>query len=230
MIDLCDYAVKIGEKNADEVEAFWTKKVTSTVKAEMGEISTTLSTGYEGIRIRVVKNKALGSAFSYRLDKDSVNQAIDRALAASRAAGRDNNWDSLPFRGKYPHVVYDPRMEYIGPEDLAIPVLEILRSLPENISVRTLTHETILQERACVNSNGIEHEDRNSQENLALYAVGTLKEGVTPSFQEGSFSRMYNPKPSLLVEEITRKIELFRIREYASPGQQRGKNHFSLEK
>ena len=219
MIDTCEYAVKLGEKSADEVEAFWIKKVSTTVKAEMGEINTTMSTGYQGIRIRVVKNKAVGSAFSSKLDKDSVNQAIDRALAASRAAGRDEYWDSLPFKGKYPHVMCDPRMEYIEPEVLAAPVMEILGSLPDDIRVRSLAHEVILQERGCVNSNGVEHEDKGSQENLALYAVGTLKEGVTPSFYEASFSKVYNPNPSLLVGEVTRKIDLFKNREHASPGQ-----------
>lgn len=220
MIDSCHYAVSVGEKTgADEVEAVWTKKVSTAVKAEMGEISTTLLTESEGIRVRVVKNEALGSAFTYRMDKDSIQEAVDRALAAASATGKDEQWDSLPSQGKYPRVdVWDSKMEDVEPADLAAPVLEILQALPEDIAVRMAAHEAILQQRACVNSNGVEHHDRGTQENFALYSVGTLREGVTPSFYEASFSRVYNPDPTALVDQITHKIDLFKNRETATSG------------
>lgn len=221
MIDLCSYAVTIGERNgADEIEAFWTKKVSTTIKAEMGEISKSLLTGSEGIRIRVVKNKVLGSAFTYRMDKDSVRKAVEKALAASSASLKDENWDSLPSRQKYPQVdAWDATIEEVSPEDLAAPVLDMVQTIPEDILVRLAAHEVILRQSACVNSSGVEHEDRGTQENLVLYAVGTLKEGVTPSFYEASFLREYNPDPHYLVEEITEKISLFKNRETASSGQ-----------
>lgn len=220
MIDLCRYAVSVGErKGGDEVEAVWTEKVSTAVRAELGQVSTVVLTEGEGLRIRVVKDKALASTFTYRLDNRSLEEAVEKALNAAKASKKDENWDSLPLPRKYPRVdAWDPRIETVSSEDLTAPVVDVLGAMPKDIAVHVAAHEVISQRRACVNSRGIEHEDRGTQENFMVQAVGMLKVGVTPRFYEASFSRSYRPNPSRLVEGIVTNVNLFRKLDTAASG------------
>lgn len=221
MIDLCRFAVSVGErKGADEAEAVWTEKVSTAVKAELGQISKVLLTEAEGLRIRVVKDKAMASTFTNRLDDHSLEKAVERALNAAKASKKDENWDSLPLPRKYPRVdLWDPKIETVSSEDLTEPVVEILRAMPKDVRVHAAAHEVIYQKRACVNSRGIAHEDRQTQENFVVQAVGILKEGVTPGFYGASFSREYNPEPSRLVEELVANFTLFKKVDTATSGE-----------
>ena len=77
-MDVCRYAVSAGETcGADEVEAVWTRNITTTVEAECGEISTASKMWNEGLRIRVVQNAALGSVVTYRMDRDAIVWGAD---------------------------------------------------------------------------------------------------------------------------------------------------------
>ncbi|KYK33308.1 MAG: hypothetical protein AYK18_04770 [Theionarchaea archaeon DG-70] len=220
MMDRCEYAVSVGEQQgADEVEAFWTQKVSTAVKAALGEISTAMTTRNEGMRIRVVTNNALGSAFTYRLDKGSIQKTVSKALAASRVSKKDEYWESFPGHQNYSTIdVWDSTMEEVRPEDLTAPVIEILQAVPDPIIVHYAAHEIILHQQACVNSNGVEHEEKGTRENIALRAVGKLGDGVTPSFYKASFSRKYDPAPAPLVEDLIHKITLFKQPDAAVSG------------
>ena len=220
MIDLCEYAVSAGEKaGADEIEAVWSNEVTTLIEAELGEISRASMTVDRGMRIRVIKDKALGSGFTYQLSKPGVIDTVEKALAAARASRKDEHWDSLPQPGRYPSLdAWDPDMATISSEELAEPILEMLQLVPEGIAVHSATNEVVLQERACVNSSGIEHEWKGTVGAVVLEAVGNLEEGVTPEFYEISFLRKYNPNPPNLVESLVKKIDLFRTFNPASSG------------
>ena len=220
MIDLCSYAVSVGEKSgADEIEAVWVKDVSMRIEAELGEISKAAMTRNEGVRIQVIKDKAVSSVFTYQMDKGSLKKAVEKALAAAAASKKDEHWDSLPYPGKYPHVkVWDSAMADASSEDLMEPVAEMLRLVPDDISVFLALNEVYLREKACVNSNGIEHEDRGTLDVVGMAAVGRLEDGVTPAFEKVFFMREYTPDPQKIAEPIIDEINLFKRRETASSG------------
>lgn len=220
MIDLCEYAVSAGEQiGADETEAVWSKEVTTLIEAELGEISKVTKAQNEALRIRVVKNKAVSSVFTYRIDKGGVKKAVERALAAARASKRDEYWDSLPAPGKYPHVEgWDPTMQELDSDDLTQPVTELLTLMPKDVAVHLAANEVILHEKACVSSNGIAHQDKRTVQAFGAEAVGVLDDGVTPSFEEILFLRGYAPDPQKVTDSLVRDIDLFRKREPASAG------------
>jgi PmbA protein len=220
MIDLCQYAVSVGEQGgADEVEAIWVKEITNTIEAELGEISTTSAIRDESMRIRVIKDRALSSMVTYRMNKEGVSTAVERALAAARASKKDEKWNSLPSPGRYPQVpVWDPAMEDIGSDELIRPVLEMLDVIPDDILASFAAHEVVLSQRACVNSCGIEHTDRGTVEEIGMVAVGKLEDSVTPAFFETDFQRTYNPIPQKIAEPLIKNINLFRKTEPATSG------------
>ncbi|KYK33942.1 MAG: hypothetical protein AYK19_12635 [Theionarchaea archaeon DG-70-1] len=219
-MDVCSHAVRVGEKSgADEVEAVWVKDVTTTVEAELGQISKASKVWREGLRIRVIRDEALGSFFTYQMDKNAVKTAVEKALAAAKASKKDEHWDSLPHPGKYSPVdVWDSTMEEMDPRELTEPVCEMIQSLPDDIAVHAALNRITLLQRACVNSNGIEHEDKGTRGRCGMRAVGKLESGVTPVFNEHQFLRTYNPDPQKIVESITTKVNLFRHSDTASSG------------
>jgi PmbA protein len=219
MMDVCAYAVKIGEKIADEVEAVYTKNIDTTIEAELGNISKATKTKNEGLRVRVIKDKAMGSVFTYRTDKTSVKTAIEKAVAAARASKRDEYWDSLPSPRAYQRVdVCDPSLETVDSQALTTPVIDMVNMIPEDIIIAVAFNGVTLFERGCVNSNGIEHADKTGFEGYGMAATGKLKEGVTPEFLELHYSRAYNPDPSMVCNNVTKKVNWFKNAETASTG------------
>lgn len=220
MRELCEYAVSVGEKKgADEIEAVWIRETSSEVEAELGEICRASTSRSDGMRIRVIKERAISSIFTYLLTKEGIKTAVERALAAAKASKKDEHWDSLPSPGTYATVDrWDPLMKDIDPETLTDPVTELISLLPKDIAVYLATNGVDLLERSCVNSNGIAHQDAGALQVFGLVAVGKLEEGVTPAFQKILYSRKYNPEPQKAAHSITEDINLFKKKGTASSG------------
>ncbi len=219
-MDLCSHAVKTGEKiGADEIEAVWVKEAASTIEAELGEISKASTIVNEAMKIRVIKDKALGLVLTYRLDRNGIESAVEKALAAASASKKDEKWDSLPAPGAYPHVeAWDPYMKDVDSEELMRPVIESLQLVPKDIAVHVVGNQTVLLEKCCANSSGIEHKDRGTVGLFGIAAVGKVDGGVTPAFQEVSFCRKYSPDPQRITESLVDRIYLFKKTEPASSG------------
>jgi PmbA protein len=220
MVDVCRCAVSVGETcGADEVEAVWTRNITTTVEAECGQISSASKIWNEGLRIRVVTNAALGSVVTYRMDRGSIERAVQAALHAARVSRRDEHWDVLPGPKEYPSLdLWDQSMVDMSSEDLIDPLDEIVQVLSDDIMVTFAGNQVTLKERVCVNSNGIDHEDRGTLSRYGVLAVGTLNEGVTPGFQKVQYLRKGCPDPQRIADSITRDVTLFKHRESASSG------------
>jgi PmbA protein len=220
MIDVCQHAVDYGERiGVDEIEAMWAKYSSTTIKAQLGEIDEASMVTNESIRIRVIKDKALSSVFTYLLDKESVKTAVEKALYAARVSKKDDAWHSLPAPGAYPRVdTYDTSLVSVSSEEMMDPVIEMLSLLPQGIAAYFAGTEVEIAERACVNSNGVQHQDKGALLAYGLALVGMLENGVTPSFQDILFSRTYDPDPALVAEPLVEKINLFKKADTASSG------------
>jgi PmbA protein len=221
MINLCEYAVSQGEKaGADEIEAVWIRNIFTTVEGKLGEIREASMKKEEGIRIRAIKDKALSSYFTYQVDKEGVQTAVEKAVAAARASKRDGKWDSLPSPRRYPEVhVWDSTIEHVTSEKLTDPVIEMIQSLPQGIAVHSALNQVTLRERACCNSSGVAHEDRGTDALMDMEVVGKLKTGVTPSFKMELLSRTYDPRPQLIATSLVDRVTLFKKSETASSGE-----------
>jgi PmbA protein len=217
---LCQYAVREGgNSGADEIDALWMRKVNTTVKAQLGQVNEASTIINEGMRIRVIKNKAAASIFTYRLDKASIDHAVKSALKAASASKKDTHWESLPPPGVYPKMeLWDRAMEEVTPETMMKPVTDMLDLIPPDVAVYLAGHEVELTHRACANNSGIQHEDRGSLEALVLSAVGKLADGVTPGFQELQVLRRYDPDPNRIVTPLVDNIEKFKKSEKAASG------------
>lgn len=220
MIDLCQHAVSVGEKaGADEVEAVWTKNISTGIQAQLGEIDEVSEVRDEGMRIRVIIDKAMGRVFTYRLDTKSVEDAAKKAVKAARASKEDEYWDSLPWPGDYSHLnLWDDSVKNTDASQLMEPVTEMLDAVPEDIAVYLALAELEHSHTACANSNGIEHQDKGTFAANGLFVTGKLEDGVTPGFQEIQFMRTYDPHPQELVDLLLEQVTLFKNTETAESG------------
>lgn len=220
MIEICEYAVLTGEKcGADEVEAVWSRDTVTSVEAEMGQISTASKACTEGIRIRVIKDRAVGSVYTYRTDKKSVDSAVRKAVSAARASPEDLHWNSLPSPGKYSQLcLWDSRIVKASPEDLMNPVAGLFQSIPDGVGVHSVGSETVVKERCCVNTHGVAHQEKGTLQRYGIMAVGKMQEEVTPAFREIVLSRTLDVHIRETIEILWEKIRLFRNMESASSG------------
>lgn len=219
MIDICQHAVKTGEKKADEIEAVYTKRVYMGAEAELGTISKASKTHNEQVRIRVIKDKALGSSVTYRLDKESVDIAVKKALAAARVSEKDENWTSLPYSGEYPRLnIWDSSVVNVGSDQLMGPISEMLQAAPSDVKVSRVFNGVEILEEACCTSNGISHEDKGALARSGMGAAGILETGVTPGFSKFKYARKYDPDPQEIAQSVISKINLFKNVDSASSG------------
>lgn len=217
---LCQYAVQEGgNSGADEIDALWMRKVSTAVKAELGQVNEASTVINEGMRIRAIKGKAAASIFTYRLDKAGIDTAVKSVLKAASASKKDTHWESLPQPGTYPQMeLWDRTMEELTPEAMMEPVTDMLGLIPPDIAAYLAAHEVELTQKACANSSGVQHEDRGSLEALILLAVGKLADGVTPGFQELQILRNHNPDPGKMVTPLVDNIKKFKKSEKAASG------------
>jgi len=219
-LSLCEYAVTQGEKmGADESEAMVVKKSSTSVTAELEELNTVSSITWEGLRLRVIKDKAMASVFTYKVDRPSIHEAVKRAVKAAQSSWKDAHWSSLPSPGRYHHIkVWDESIACITPQMLIEPVSEMLKNIPPHHIIHRIAHEASTRERACVNSNGICHADRGTHENFMIRALRKdHQDSMTPTFYLASYQRRYDP-PYHLIQELEEKVSLFNTKQRAHSG------------
>ena len=220
MIDLCKYTVSMGEKaGADEIEAMWMKDTSISVKAQLGEVNEASKTRNEKIKIRVIKDKAISSLVTYRLDKESIQDAVKKAVRAAKASKKDERWESLPSPGAYSHMdMWDRTMETITPEEMIDPVIEMVGLMPEDISVYLALNDITLFQHACVNSSGIHHDDKGTGGAFGMMIVGKVEGGVTPGFDEIIFTRKYKSNAHEIAQTLIDRVNLFKKTQTATSG------------
>ena len=220
MIDVCEYAVTTGEKQgADEIEAVWLRETSTTVEAELGQVSKALSVTNEALRIRVITDKALSSIVTFKLDEESIQEAVAHALAAARASKKDQQWISLPSPGEYPCIhVWDSLMQSIPSDELTDPVITMIDLLPPHIEAHLAANEVYSTERAHANSQGISRLDRGSVHAFGIAVVGKSGNQVTPTFTELKYGRRYDPQPEQISEAVIDLVNSFTPLVQASSG------------
>jgi PmbA protein len=216
-LSLCEYTVNMGETlGADECEAMIMRTCSTSVTAEMGEVNAVSSMQREELRIRVIKDKAMSSICTNKVERCSVEKAVRKAVKTARSSWKDTYWSSFPSPATYPHLqVWDNRIVQISPQELIEPVIHVLRNISFPIIVHRIAHEVNTQQRACVNSNGICHADCGTQQNFMIQAVEEdQSQGMTPTIYLASYERRHH-LPFHLIKKLEENISLCGTRKKA---------------
>ncbi|MGB9792911.1 MAG: TldD/PmbA family protein, partial [Thermacetogeniaceae bacterium] len=145
---------------AEQAEAFFSQSDELVIEVRNGEVENLKLARESGIGIRVINGGRLGFAYTSDIGRDSIQEAVEQALANSRTGSTDP-YHSLPDpTNSYPEMeLVDHRLREVPLEDKIKLALEIEKSGRGYDRKVRLTEEACYQEEhyqiVLANSHGI---------------------------------------------------------------------------
>lgn len=208
--DFCRRAIKAAiNAGAEEVETLQIKRCSTNVQIERAEIKTAANIKDMGIGVRAVTNGGIGFAYTNRFTADEVEKTAKAAARASRASLRDKNWKQLPEKKSYPTVeeIYDKRFTEVTPDEAVAICLKMMEAAVD-VDKRVLPAfggvELETEDMTCLNSHGLEVEDRGTSFVCYLGTMARSETQISPICFEFKASRKYEPKPDWVGSEAGR--------------------------
>ncbi len=100
IMKIADYAIgRILQKGANEGQIFVTESETREINMEDNEFTLYRTINMEDINLLIYKDKKRGSYFTNKADNDTVNMAVDMALASMENANADDANGIAPDQG-----------------------------------------------------------------------------------------------------------------------------------
>ncbi len=189
------YALNIG---ASEAEAFIVKSRNNSVEMENNTIKLAHSSEDKGLGIRVLIGRKIGFSYTNKLDKNSIERTVEKALSIARSGKEDPYMKGLPSpSANYPRVegTYSIELARIGLDNLvekASRMLEILTH-DKRIVVVWGSVTTSTWSVAIANSNGIYQLDHGTVAFIGAEVVARENADVTPGISEWEISRTSLP-------------------------------------
>ena len=199
--DLCERVLKFAEKlGVKEAEALIVVRRAIGVEIERAEIKTCSDVIDSGLAVRTITNKKLGFAFTNILAQKEAEATVKRAVGASKASPKDENWKQLPEKHSYPSVrdTYDNKIAQFT-SDEAVLLCQTMIKTAHDIDKRVLPAfggaEVTISEAICLNNQGVKAEDKGTSLACALGTMARSKTQVSPMCFEFKASRRYEPDP-----------------------------------
>jgi PmbA protein len=95
MQDLARSVLRLADTSRQEVEVYTVKQRSLRVEATDGQVETLQEANQTGVGIRVIDRGRLGLAFTTRLDRESLKDAVQLAVANAQSAAADE-FNRLP--------------------------------------------------------------------------------------------------------------------------------------
>jgi PmbA protein len=209
-LDLCKYVVNVAvESGAKEAEALITGGRTIGAEIERGEIKSSRDVMDTGVAVRVILNGKIGFAYTNMLNKEETEKTVIQAVKASKASRKDKNWKQLPEKSGYTHVekTYDKRiLEFTSDEAVALckRIIAAAVEVDKRVLPASGGAEVSVVETVCVNSQGVEVEDRGTAIVCFLGAMARSSAQVSPMCYEFKPSRTYEIDPEWVGREAAR--------------------------
>lgn len=208
---LAEQAVQAAlKKGAAEAEAYVYDGKATSVGIERGQISKTERAIDHGVGIRVQFNKAIGFAYTNRIDsKETVEDIVSKALTAAKASRPDPDWKSLPERKSYPKPMQavDPKILAMQPEDLvglASRMLDAATQTDKRVFPIEGGAAAGYASNAIANSNGVSGFDEGTMVDCSLAALARENSIVTPVCFEFNAERSLKVDPEWVGGEAAR--------------------------
>jgi len=209
-IEFCRKAVKTAQKaGAKEAEAFVFDTRSTSVEIERGEIKTSSNITDVGLAVRAISNGKIGFAYTNALNREEIEKTAKKAVSASTASLKDKNWRRLPEKKRYPTVknTYDKRILEVT-SDKAVEFCQKMITVSADVDKRVLAAfggtELSSQEGACVNSNGVEVQDKGTFLVCYLGTMARSESQVSPVCSSFKATRTYKPEPEWVAKEAAR--------------------------
>jgi PmbA protein len=194
-------AIQLGEqRGAEQIELFILKGTTDVIQFEKNGIIASESKTLTGISVRAYTNKGLGLATTTLLTKDSILNAVKKAVTLSKSSPPDELFKSLPeSKTNYPTVdgLDDKAIRNLSAASLANLAIEGIDSALEEQEVLVSgSFNRVSVEESIYNSLGIYVEEKYSSLTGIIYAKAEKNGNIATSwdYQKTRSKKAFNPK------------------------------------
>jgi len=202
-IELCREAIEAAVRaGAEEAEALLINRHIVGVEIERAEIKTCTDFTDAGTGVRTIKNQKVGFAYTNILTSEEMKKTAKKAVKASNAGRVDKNWRQLPRSKDYSLVITEVTSDetvLLCQRMMAAAHEEDKRVLPAFGGAKVL-----VQELVCLNTSGVEVEDKGTALVCALETMAKSETQVSPVCYELKASRKYEPDPEWVGREAGR--------------------------
>ncbi|NLY51714.1 MAG: TldD/PmbA family protein [Firmicutes bacterium] len=160
MQDLARTVLRLAESSRQEVEVYTIKQRSLRVEVTDGEVETLREASQTGVGIRVIDRGRLGMAFTTRLDRESLKDAVQLAAANAQSSAADE-FNRLPDpKPVEPMALLDPKLAEL-PVDVKIDFAKKVESAargydPRVTKVRQASYGDGVYEIGIANSRGVD--------------------------------------------------------------------------
>lgn len=183
--DVCLSTLKMdGSLGLDEVEAYVLDKEVITIRIANSQIIESKGIRDRGLAIRVVKDKAIGSAATTVLTSDNLKKSLHDAFASAKVRGPAKHWASLPKPKKFEAVpkLWDEKLAKLTVDEtakIAFRMLDSALGRGDKIADVSGSLNLVRESVSLMNTHGLDVEEK------ASYILGTVtteaKEGTSTS-------------------------------------------------
>lgn len=209
-IKLCREAIEAAVRaDAEEAEALLINRHIVGVEIERAEIKTCTDFTDAGIGVRTIKNQKVGFAYTNILTSEEMKKTAKKAVKASNAGRVDKNWRQLPQSKDYALVrdTYDRRVTEVTSDETVL-LCQRMMAAAHEVDKRVLPAfgeaKVLVQEVVCLNTSGVEVEDKGTALVCALETMAKSETQVSPVCYELKASRKYEPDPEWVGREAGR--------------------------
>ncbi len=195
---------------ASEAEAYVTRSKDNEVEIQNNTIKQAYASIDSGLGIRVVVGNNIGFSYTNKLDRKSIEEAVERAIKIARASEPDPYWKGLPEPSTTyprPEGTFSLELSRIKLENIVEKAGILLDKLLEDkrITVVWGTLTTSTWSIAVANSNGVYQVDHGTVAVVAAEVVARENGDVTPGIFEVDLSRTTFPNVEGLAEKLREK-------------------------
>ena len=160
MQDLARSVLRLADTSRQEVEVYTVKQRSLRVEATDGQVETLQEANQTGVGIRVIDRGRLGLAFTTRLDRESLKDAVQLAVANAQSAAADE-FNRLPDPQPAESMdLLDPQLAELPVDakiDFALAVEQAARAYdPRVTKVRQASFGDGIYEVGIANSRGVD--------------------------------------------------------------------------
>ena len=213
LMGFAEKTIAYGSKNVDKIEVYIQDHFEIGGEVNLGQINKATKSQDSGVSIRCVIGKRLGSAFTNVLNQATLNQAVDRAIAAAKASTPDEAWEDFPRKSRYPEVkgTWDDAIIDKDPADFVIMALNLTKDIAardKSIIIGEAGTGGAYGWSAYANSNGISISDRVTLVYAYAELVAPTPTGMTPGVFALDVKRNFNLDLDYVVENSVRDVQL----------------------
>ncbi len=207
MENIINLALKYG---ANEAEVFASEAKVAMAGITSGELKLPTFLWEKGVGIRVVVDKRIGFSATNRVDKESIEEAIKRAISVAKTSKPLEKWQGLPKSEPYPSVkgIYDAKISDMTGDKLIELTGEMLNGVAETSEkvIPAWGMATVTETKeAIINTNGVYGFKQGTSISFSIGVIARDGNIVTPVHSESEAKRMLEIEPYEVGKKATEK-------------------------